>query len=316
LLAFGRRQRLEMKLVDLNNIVAAFEKMIQRIIGEDVEVATVLDPNLANIKGDPSQIQQALMNLSINARDAMPHGGRLSLETANVVLDQAYAKERPGVEPGPHVMLAVSDNGIGMNKETVAKLFEPFFTTKPAGKGTGLGLATVYGIAKQHGGTISVYSEPGHGTTFKIFFPQATDAAQPEKPAETKPRAATGKGAILVVEDDIAVRKLACSILQGHGYTVLEASSSHNALHLAETHDDPIDLLLTDVVMPRVNGKELYRRIAAVRPGIKVLYMSGYTADVIAHHGVLEAEIEFLPKPFTVEGLIGKIAAMLASKST
>lgn len=316
LLAFSRRQMLEMKIVNLNKIISSFKKMLQRIIGEDVEIATSLDPDLVNIKGDPPQIQQVLMNLCINARDAMPQGGRLTIETANVVLDTAYAKGRPGVEPGPYAMLAVSDNGIGMERETVDKIFEPFFTTKAPGKGTGLGLATVYGIVKQHGGNIWVYSEPGRGTTFKIYLPKATGSAQPDKVAEKQPKFKAGKGTVLVVEDETAVRKLACNILRNHGYEVLEANSSPDALRLAETHGGQIDLLLTDVVMPQMNGRELYRHVASLRPDVKVLYMSGYTDDVIAHHGVLDAQIEFLQKPFTVDGLVRKVRKLLTGETT
>jgi len=315
LLAFSRRQMLEMKVVNLNKIIASFKKMLQRIIGEDVAIITSLDPDLVNIKGDPSQIEQVLMNLAVNARDAMPQGGRLTIETANVILDNSYAKGRPGVEPGPYAMLAVSDNGVGMDRETSDKIFEPFFTTKAPGKGTGLGLATVYGIVKQHGGNISVYSEPGRGTTFKIYLPETKGKVQPERVAEKQPELAGGKGTILVVEDETAVRKLACNILHSHGYEVLEASSSPDALRLAETHGGPIDLLLTDVVMPRMNGRELYRQIASLRPDVKVLYMSGYINDVIAHHGVLDAQIEFLQKPFTVDGLVRRVSEMLADET-
>lgn len=316
LLAFSRRQMLEMKVVNLNNIIASFKKMLQRIIGEDVEIITSLDPNLVNIKGDPPQIQQVLMNLSVNARDAMPQGGRLTIKTANVILDKSYAKGRPGVKPGQYAMLAVSDTGVGMGRETIDKIFEPFFTTKAPGKGTGLGLATVYGIVKQHGGNIWVYSEPGRGTTFKIYLPQTTGDAQPEQVAKKQPERAVGKGTILVVEDETAVRKLACNILHSHGYEVLEAGSSPEALRLAETHGGPIDLLLTDVVMPQMNGRELYRQIASLRPDMKVLYMSGYTDDVIAHHGVLDGQIEFLQKPFTVDGLVRKVREMLTGETT
>ncbi|MCX5770728.1 MAG: response regulator [Candidatus Hydrogenedentes bacterium] len=315
LLAFSRRQMLEMKVVNLNKIISSFKKMLQRIIGEDVEIITTLDPDLVNIKGDPPQIQQVLMNLSINARDAMPQGGRLTIETANVTLDASYAKGRPGVEPGQYAMLAVSDTGVGMGRETVDKIFEPFFTTKAPGEGTGLGLATVYGIVKQHGGNIWVYSEPGRGTIFKIYLPQATGDVQPELVIEKQPEMAAGKGTILVVEDETSVRKLACNILKSHGYDVIEAGSSPDALRLAEAHGGPIDLLLTDVVMPQMNGRELYRQIALLRPDLKVLYMSGYTDDVIAHHGVLDAQIEFLQKPFTVDGLVRKVHQMIAGET-
>ena len=315
LLTFSRRQELEMKVVNLNNIIASFKKMLQRIIGEDVEIITTLDPDLVNIKGDPPQIQQVLMNLSVNARDAMPQGGRLTIETANVILDKSYVKGRAGVQPGPYAMLAVSDTGVGMDRETIDRIFEPFFTTKAPGEGTGLGLATVYGIVKQHGGNIWVYSEPGHGTTFKVYLPEATGDAQPELVAEKQPELAAGNGTILVVEDETAVRKLACNILENHGYEVIEASSGPDAVRLAESHGGPIDLLLTDVVMPQMNGRELYRRIASLRPDVKVLYMSGYTDDVIAHHGVLDAQIEFLQKPFTVDGLVRKISEMLTGET-
>jgi two-component system cell cycle sensor histidine kinase/response regulator CckA len=315
LLAFSRRQMLEMKVVNLNKVISSFKKMLQRIIGEDVKITTSLDPNLVNIKGDPPQLQQVIMNLAVNARDAMPRGGRLTIETANVALDESYAKGKPGIEPGSYTMLAVIDNGVGMDSETIDKIFEPFFTTKAPGKGTGLGLATVYGIVKQHGGSIWVYSEPGRGTTFKIYLPQTAGHVQPDRVAEKQPKLAANNGTILVVEDETAVRKLACNILQSHGYTVLEASSSPDAVRLAKTYKHPIDLLLTDVVMPQMNGRDLYRRIASLRPGMKVLYMSGYTDDVIAHHGVLDAQIEFLQKPFTVDGLVGKVTEMLTGET-
>ena len=314
LLAFSRRQVLEMKVVNLNDIVSAFQKMLRRIIGEDIEFTMQLEPELKNAKADPAQIQQVIMNLAINARDAMPEGGRLTIQTQNAVFDEACAKGRPGLTPGNYVMLAVSDTGIGMAKETAEKIFEPFFTTKAPGKGTGLGLATVYGIVKQHDGHIWVNSELGKGTSFKIYLPQAAEEAPAkEEPPKEDREDVQGSATILVVEDEDAVRKLTCNILKSRGCKVLEAQTSQEALRIVETYEAQIDLLLTDVVMPQMNGRELYRQAALARPGLKVLYMSGYTDEVIAHHGVLDAQIEFLQKPFTIDELVKKVSEMLVA---
>lgn len=315
LLAFSRRQMLEMKVINLNDIAASFQKMLRRIIGEDIEFTMQLDPMLANVKADPGQIQQVIMNLAVNARDAMPKGGLLNIQTQNVVLDETHIKGQPGVEPGQYVMLSVRDTGVGMAKETIDKVFEPFFTTKAPGKGTGLGLATVYGIVKQHGGHIWVHSEPGKGTAFKIYLPKAAeDVSEEEQPEELEE--AEANATILVVEDEDAVRRLTCSILKNRGYRILEAPTTDEALRIVKEYADEIDLLLTDVVMPHMNGRELYRQALMTRPDLKVLYMSGYTDDVIAHHGVLDAQIEFLQKPFTVDQLIKQVREMLAAPSS
>ncbi len=285
--------------------------MMQRLIGEDILVKTVLAPSLNLVQADPTQIEQVLLNLTVNARDAMPMGGQLTLETSNVFLDNPYTQQHLDIEPGPYVMLSVSDTGVGMDTETAQRVFEPFFTTKPQGKGTGLGLATVFGIVKQHNGNILLYSEPGHGTTVKIYLPPA-----PEIPADTLDMAALidsadGTETILVVEDEIMVRQLACKALRARGYQVLEAASPVEGLQLAREYPSPIDLLLTDVIMPHLNGRQLHEQIVMLRPEIKVLYMSGYTDNVVVHHGMLDEGINFLQKPFTVYNLIKKVKEAL-----
>ena len=311
LLAFARKQTLEMKVLDLNEVVMGFEKMLARLIGEDIQVQTLLDPSIGPVEADAAQIEQVLLNLAVNARDAMPDGGRLAIETAGVVLDDAYASVHLGVEPGTYVMLTVSDTGCGMDAETLRMAFEPFFTTKGPGKGTGLGLAMVYGIVKQHRGHVSVYSEVGIGTTFKIHLPRAIeighDGLAPSAPAGV----IRGTETILVVEDDTAVRQLTHTALTALGYDVIEAESGRDAIRLAAERET-IHLLLTDVIMPEMSGREVCEQVAALHPGIKVLYMSGYTANVIAHHGVLDEGVHLLQKPFTQESLAQKIREVLA----
>jgi CheY-like chemotaxis protein len=268
------------------------------------------------VRSDPAQLEQVIVNLSVNARDAMPSGGKLIIETSNVDLDQVYAGIHLAVTPGPYVMLAVSDTGSGMDAHTRAHMFEPFFTTKEKGKGTGLGLATVYGIIKQSEGFIWVYSEPGVGTTFKMYLPRVVAAVAPPPPMLTRTSPPQGSGTILLVEDEDGIRSLVSGILRGHGYTVLEASRPNAALEISKTFDGPIHLLLTDVVMPQMNGREVAKQISAARPNTKVLYMSGYTDQAIAHHGVLNPGVPFLQKPFTPHALAQKVREVLGMVSS
>ncbi|MGH9804980.1 MAG: PAS domain S-box protein, partial [Candidatus Acidiferrales bacterium] len=315
LLAFSRRQVLQPRVLDLNSVVGDMESMLGRLIGEDIELVTRLNPELGRVKADPSQLEQVLMNLVVNARDAMPEGGKLTLVTDNVQLDEAYSNAHVAVKPGEYVMLAVSDTGRGMEKEILAHAFEPFFTTKEKGKGTGLGLATAYGIVKQSGGNIWVYSEPGHGTTFKVYLPRVGQGAEPAVlPA---PRRESGKVRdklnVLLVEDEAPLRLLVRSFLESSGHNVLEAGSGEEALRIAAESKQPIHLLMTDVVMPGITGRVLADQLAGRHPGMKVLFMSGYTEDAIVHHGVLEAGLAFLQKPFTITALAQKMKEVMGS---
>ena len=298
-------------MLDLNAVVSNLEKMLRRLIGEDVKLRTLLNPSLAQVKADPGQIEQVIMNLAVNARDAMPKGGNLAIETSNVELDEEYARNHPTVKPGPHVVLVVSDTGEGMTPETQARIFEPFFTTKEMGKGTGLGLATVYGIVKQSGGSVWVYSEVGKGTTFKIYFPVVTDGVAVKESPRLKTDSASGTETVLVVEDEEGVRSLVRLALVSGGYTVLESPNPESALGICSSHDGPIHLLLTDVVMPQMSGPEVASKVAALRPGIRVLYMSGYTDDAVVHHGVLSQDMPFIQKPFSPVALRKKIRKVL-----
>ncbi len=312
LLAFSRKQILQPVVMNLNAAVATMSEMLRRMIGEDVLLGTALDPALGWVQADPSQIEQIVINLAVNARDAMPNGGRLTLETANVELEGAYARAHVGAHPGPHVMLAVSDTGVGMDADTRTRIFEPFFTTKGPGKGTGLGLATVYGIVKQSGGHICVYSELGQGTAFKIYLPRVDRAADAVEPGGLPAHMAQGRETILLVEDEGAVRELARDILEANGYAVLVARHGDEALAICERHSEAIHLMLTDVVMPGMNGRELAERLARLRPETKVLYMSGYTDNAIVLDGVLHGRAVFLQKPFTPDALARKVREVLS----
>ncbi|HEY1956244.1 MAG TPA: PAS domain S-box protein [Polyangiaceae bacterium] len=310
LLAFSRQQVLAPKVIDLNQTIAGMGKLVGRLIGEDIDVRTVPSANLGNVLVDPGQIEQVLMNLVVNARDAMPKGGTLTIETMNVDLDAGYASDHDGVTAGPHVMIAVTDTGHGMDKATIARIFEPFFTTKEAGKGTGLGLSTVFGIVKQSGGHIWVYSEIGKGTTFKLYFPRAQSGT---RRASVVGRIASPRGTerILLVEDEDQVRALAKAVLARQGYEVHAAENGNAALALFDKLEGKIDLLLTDVVMPKMSGRELAEKLAPIRPELKVLFMSGYTDDTVVHHGVLDSGIAFLQKPITPDALARKVREVL-----
>ncbi|MCP4656393.1 MAG: response regulator [bacterium] len=309
LLAFSRKQVLEMKTVNLCRVVSEFERILRRTIREDVELRTCL-ASRGNIKADASQIEQVLMNLAVNAQDAMPNGGKLMIETADVILDETYTKNHPDARPGPHVMLAVSDTGVGMDGEILKMVFEPFFTTK-TGKGTGLGLSTVHGIIKQHDGSMSVDSKSDHGTTFKINFPRVDAAVESASPPAPRTRVPCGDETVLVVEDDEAVRRLVCTILEKHGYRTLAAGDPDECLGRMEQHEGPVQMLLTDVVLPQKNGRELYLQLKRFLPRLKVLYLSGYAGEVISHHGVLEESVDFISKPVSVQDLIGKVREVL-----
>jgi CheY-like chemotaxis protein len=284
--------------------------MLQRIVGEDVDLAMLTAPNLARIRADKGSIEQVIINLVVNARDAMPTGGKLTLETANVVLDGEYVRAHFGTVEGKYVMLAVSDNGQGIDKETQARVFEPFFTTKEKGKGTGLGLSTVHGIVQQSGGYIWLYSEPGLGTTFKIYLPETDTPPEISVPV-TPPVELDGTETVLLVEDEDQVRAVARGILVRHGYRVLDAPNARDAISIAELEPEEIHLLLTDVVMPGLSGPELAKRLVVARPAMKVLCMSGYTDDSAVRHGVIESEIEYLQKPLTVESLTKRVREVL-----
>ncbi len=310
LLAFSRKQVLEPRVLDLNDIVRGMEKMLRRLIGEDIELKLALDGELGPVLADPGQVEQVLLNLVVNARDAMPRGGKLTLETANVDLDEAYACLRADVRPGRYAMLAVSDTGCGMGQEVLVHLFEPFFTTKEKGKGTGLGLSTVYGIVKQSEGHISVYSETGKGSTFKVYLPRV-EAGAPTEEKRPEPRTLRGSETVLLVEDDDLVREIATRVLRANGYTVIVAQGGGEALLACERHPGKIDIVVTDVVMPLMSGRELAERLSVLRPGLKVLFMSGYTSGAIADHGVLEAGVFLLHKPFTSESLPRKLREVL-----
>jgi CheY-like chemotaxis protein len=313
LLAFSRRQVLQPKVLDLNSIVVGLDQLLRRLMDEDIEMKTAVGKDLGRIKADPGQIEQVIMNLVVNARDAMPEGGRLTVETENVELDAAYARDHATVRPGRYVMLAVSDTGVGMSAETIAHIFEPFYTTKESGRGTGLGLSTVYGIVKQSGGYIWVYSELEHGTTFKVYLPRVDEAVEVPSAAKGSGTERAGSETILLVEDEPQLRELTRTVLASRGYSVVEAGSADEAERLAEKYGTTIHLLLTDVIMPGISGRELAKRLSARHPAMRVLYMSGYTYNVIAQGGTLERGVAFLQKPFTPGVLIDKVGEVLGA---
>jgi signal transduction histidine kinase/CheY-like chemotaxis protein len=310
LLAFGRKQILQPRVLNINQVLERYSNMLGRVIGEDIEFVTILDPALRAVKADQGQLEQVLMNLAVNSRDAMPRGGKLTVETHNVVLDDTYSDGHVDIKAGAYIMLSVSDTGSGMDVATCSRLFEPFFTTKELGRGTGLGLSIVYGIIKQSGGNIWVYSEPGKGTTFKIYLPQTEEQCEAKEAAVPK-RIPSGSEAVLVVEDDQVVRKLTCTLLQGAGYKVLEAQDVRHAIELLQSQRGQIGLVLTDLVMPELGGLELVEKMRQICPEIKVLYTSGYSDEVIVRHGHLEEGTPFIQKPFSAGDLLRKIQVAL-----
>jgi two-component system, cell cycle sensor histidine kinase and response regulator CckA len=310
LLAFSRRQILDPRVIDLRESLHAMRSMLKRLIGENVNVVFRTTEQLTRVKADPGQIEQVILNLALNARDAMPDGGTLLLEVTTVDLDEAYARRHVSVKPGPYVMLSVSDTGTGMDLTTQERIFEPFFTTKPRGRGTGLGLSTVYGIIKQSGGNIWVYSELGRGTTFKIYLPRVEEAVD-QQATQTPPPVLAGSETILVVEDEPSVRNLVQKVLERYGYRVLTARAPHEAMALAEAHGDSIQLVISDVVLPEMSGRALVSQLTADRPGLRVMFMSGYTDNAIVNHGVLDPDTPFLQKPFTPAALARKVRELL-----
>ncbi len=312
LLVFGRKESIQPKVLDLNEVITKTDKLLRRSLGADVQLITICKPNLPRIKADPGRLEQVFINLSINARDAMPRGGKLIVETSEVELDEAYARNRIGVKPGKYVLVTVSDTGHGMTREVAGRIFEPFFSTKEKNKGTGLGLAMVYGIVKRAGGNIWVYSEPNIGTTFKVYFPVADVAADRVSIEGKEPIPRRGKNeTILVAEDEEAVRKMIRRILCNYGYQVLDAKDGVEALELAKAHQDSIDLLLTDVVMPKMSGKELADEFCKQNDPSRVLFMSGYANSMLAHQDILDKDVRFIQKPFTENGLLISIQTAL-----
>jgi PAS domain S-box-containing protein len=311
LLAFSRRQFLQPQVIDVNTLVGNLATMLRRLIGEDIQLELRLDPATGRVSADPGQLEQVIMNLAVNARDAMPQGGRLVLETASAALDQAFVAAHPGSTAGGHVRVSIQDTGCGMTAEVLSHLFEPFFTTKEPGRGTGLGLSTVYGIVKQHRGYIDVTSEPGRGTAFAVYLPRVETRAATERPAPRDQPSLGGRETVLFVEDEVAVRDLMHRVLAKGGYTVLAAGDGLEALGLVEAHAAPIDLVVTDVIMPRMSGPELASRLRARDPGLRLLYVSGYTADQLRSQADLGADAPLLPKPFTSDGLLRKVREVL-----
>jgi CheY-like chemotaxis protein len=315
LLAFSRRQILRPSALDLNATMQGLYNLLRRTIGEDIDLVMNLGADIDPVLFDPSQVDQIVLNLAVNARDAMPSGGRLTIETGNVDLDETYARENADADPGPHVMLAVTDTGTGMDAATRARVFEPFFTTKGQGKGTGLGLSTVYGIVKQGRGSIWFDSEPGRGTTFKVYLPRADGASVASPTADVRVAPSCAKATILLAEDEAVVRRLIVRVLEQTGYTVLSAWDAEGALELFDRQGGGIDLLLTDVVLPQMSGRDLAERLLLAKPTLKVLYMSGYTDDAIIHHGVLDPTLAFLEKPISPAALTARISEIIAGPS-
>jgi signal transduction histidine kinase/CheY-like chemotaxis protein len=312
LLAFSRRQILDFKVINLNTLLKDLDKMLHRILGEDIDLAYHLSEDIGKVKTDPGQIEQVILNLAVNSRDAMPSGGKLTIETLNVELDEAYARTHMEISPGHYVMFSVSDSGAGIPPEVRERIFEPFFTTKEKGKGTGLGLSTVYGIVKQSGGNINVYSEPGLGTTFKIYLPRVEEEEDNLQWKDLDISLLTGNETILLAEDEQSVRELAGRILRDRGYQVYEAHDGKDALGMVQGHPErKIHLLLTDVVMPGMSGKNLADCLKLSMPDIKVLFISGYTDNAIVHHGVLDKGVNFIQKPFSMESLARKVRGVL-----
>jgi len=317
LLAFSRKQLLELKVVDLNIIIEDMERLLRPLIGENIELQTQLAPDLGRTRADAGQIEQVLMNLVVNSKDAMPQGGKITIQTANARLDnEDLRREYTYIQPGSYVVLSVTDTGEGMDKETQLRIFEPFFTTKEKGKGTGLGLSTVYGIIKQSRGYVLVESEPAQGTTFRIYLPRVEDALEPTGAASAARTHAGGSETVLLVEDEESVRQLVRETLESKGYKVLEAENGEAALQIVATHSGKIDMLITDVVMPGMSGRELSARLCASRPQTKVLYLSGYTEDAIVHEGVVDPDTAFLQKPFTLQMLSRKVREVLGERSS
>jgi signal transduction histidine kinase len=312
LLAFSRKQILEPKVIDLNQTLLGMEKMLRRLLGEGIELGMITHKRIGDVKADPSQLEQVVMNLAVNARDAMPKGGKLTIETSDVELGAEYAREHAEVIPGWYVLLAVTDDGVGIPSSDWTRIFDPFFTTKPKGVGTGLGLSTVLGIVRQSGGHIWVYSEPERGTTFKVYFPRH-DAPRETVSVPVAAPVVRGWETVLLVEDDAQVRGLARTVLERNGYKVLESASPGDAILSCGAYSEKIHLMLTDVVMPKMTGKELADQICPTRPEMKVLYMSGYADDAIVHHGVLDAGVSFLQKPLTPDALLRKVREVLSS---
>ncbi len=311
LLAFARKQTIAPKVIDLNETVDGMLTMLRRLIGEDIHLAWLPGRNLGPVNMDPSQLDQILANLFVNARDAIADTGKVTIETDNAAFDEAYCRVHADFAPGEYVMLAVSDNGSGMDAETMAHLFEPFFTTKEMGKGTGLGLATIYGIVKQNSGFINVYSEPGQGTTFKVYLPRHGGNAPPTPKEDMAGSMAHGNETILLVEDEPMILDMTKTMLELHGYKVLPAATPGEAIRLAQEHAGDLHLLMTDVVMPEMNGRDLARNLLSLYPKLKCLFMSGYTANVIAHQGVLDEGVHFIQKPFSINDLAAKIREAL-----